>query len=519
MAAYPTDDRLSLREATCQALRLGGRAVFDDTGRFISYVLDLADGDSPEMKVLQNSLDDVALKIYRECLDARDQQILVRASHRVCTHFVDELMMQEAPSRSAAESIAWGIGDWLGIAMPALTATSVGTTGSFDTLGGTRDFTRVVDPMGGSSGGVNPMGGSRGGVNPMGGSSGGVTVPVWNSSSGSSGGSRPSSLGNQRPSSLGNQRPSSLQTPPIQQRPVQQPVQQQAPPPPSTHTGLIVGVLALVTALAVAAVFLLMSNHTITFSGGGGTGSMSSVTAKGGETITVPSNKYERSGYEFSYWKSSKGEALYEGDAYKVPWIGDVTLTAVWSAEGGLAENVGTATEVASHSDDGSVVRIIRYTNNNDVSIDLTVSADLLNESGTTVDEGEAGTFYGIAPGESVLVNWLSKRQDVDKVRSHISAVPSECDSLAQILSCKEITRGDSGLTLRITNEGTRAARNVGVAVFAKSGDSFCYWSTNITENGGTIEPGESTEVLVEVPSYWLDFGYGFDYYFWGKAG
>ena len=73
------------------------------------------------------------------------------------------------------------------------------------------------------------------------------------------------------------------------------------------------------------------SLYTITFNANGGTGSMSSKTLSVGSSITLPSNTFTRSGYEFVGWNTnSYGTGASYTDGQTITPLGNISLYAQW---------------------------------------------------------------------------------------------------------------------------------------------------------------------------------------------
>ena len=84
------------------------------------------------------------------------------------------------------------------------------------------------------------------------------------------------------------------------------------------------------TAFAIEIGYALETKEfTVGFYGNGYDGSISSITAKNGSSITLPI--ISRSGYTFDGWKNAEGVVYKGGSSYVMP-IGSHTLTAQWSA-------------------------------------------------------------------------------------------------------------------------------------------------------------------------------------------
>ena len=73
----------------------------------------------------------------------------------------------------------------------------------------------------------------------------------------------------------------------------------------------------------------------LTFHANGGTGTMDSVGARKGSTLTLPENKFKREGYTFKGWNTAKdGSGTAYADKASVKVNADVTLYAQWEKNG-----------------------------------------------------------------------------------------------------------------------------------------------------------------------------------------
>lgn len=73
------------------------------------------------------------------------------------------------------------------------------------------------------------------------------------------------------------------------------------------------------------------TEYEITFKGKGGTGYMDSVSAKAGESVTLPKNTFSRTGYTFEGWSSSQNSSVeYADGATIIMGSQSITLYAIW---------------------------------------------------------------------------------------------------------------------------------------------------------------------------------------------
>ena len=80
------------------------------------------------------------------------------------------------------------------------------------------------------------------------------------------------------------------------------------------------------------------NTYTIAFNANAGTGTMNSVTARYGQTVTLPANTYTRTGYSFTGWAKSAGGTKVYNDSAQVSNLSSsnnatVTLYACWTAK------------------------------------------------------------------------------------------------------------------------------------------------------------------------------------------
>lgn len=97
--------------------------------------------------------------------------------------------------------------------------------------------------------------------------------------------------------------------------------------------------------------------YTITFNANGGSGSMSQVSVTAGKSVTLPTNKYTRSGYTFNGWNT---QADGKGTAYKdkdtITPSGKLTLYAQWKKNATTTTKTTNKSATAKTGDASSLV-------------------------------------------------------------------------------------------------------------------------------------------------------------------
>lgn len=92
-----------------------------------------------------------------------------------------------------------------------------------------------------------------------------------------------------------------------------------------------------------------MITHTVTFDANGGTGTMAAMTVNDGESATLTTNAFTKSGYTFSKWNTaSDGSGTDYTDGGTITPSADVTLYAVWEEES-MFELSGTQIKVKNN--------------------------------------------------------------------------------------------------------------------------------------------------------------------------
>ena len=87
---------------------------------------------------------------------------------------------------------------------------------------------------------------------------------------------------------------------------------------------------AIAASLAVITIIVMLNRVSISFDGGGASGSTGNIGAWRGSDVSLPKNSYTRSGYSFAGWKLG-GKVYQPGDTIEPD--DSVTLTAVWAAK------------------------------------------------------------------------------------------------------------------------------------------------------------------------------------------
>ena len=460
---------LGLRKAVEESLRLDGARVFSSAYRFLSFMEDLTGGESDEMALLRHGLDDEALVPFQKVLGnpAPTATDLQRASRLAYAHLVNVKKQQEGLSRSATEDIGWGIADWYGVVMPPQTPKN-------------QDAGFPISPL---------QDGPQGRQEPQ---------------------YRHEQHQTEQVSTGGYPGPQTTPQPVATGRPV--------PPRRGISARHVMAALAVVVGLAAAlGIFFVTRPHTIAFDGNGATsGSMESLTARAGETIVLPLVAYEKEGFQFDGWRvnGSANDVVSDGGSVSVPLFGGVTLEASWVAQGGLADSVEWETLVKRRQDEAGMYDwVLRFTNASSVSLDMTITNNVLNANDGVVATSSEQSFYGIAPGESNIMIVQTADSSAQKVTSSIRVMPSDYPSLKQTLEVSGVSQKSDGMVVDVTNRGSATAEAVALVVFGQKDDEFCYYVQAID---GKLKPGATVSVQVAgVPDWDLS---AFSYYFYGRA-
>ncbi len=107
---------MSLRECVHAVLRMGGVELLEQPPRFLGMVMDLADTESVEMRVLERGCDAELLGPYAEAAREGTTAALDTAMARVSRLLTEDRLIQPEVAQSVAREIAWGLAFFLGVA-------------------------------------------------------------------------------------------------------------------------------------------------------------------------------------------------------------------------------------------------------------------------------------------------------------------------------------------------------------------------------------------------------------------
>ena len=111
--------KLSLRDATSSALRMGGLELLGQPQRLTSYILDLADNSSREVRLLSRQLDgELLAPLAQATRDECTTAGLLTARSRVEQILVDDRYVSGELAMSAAEGLAGGVADFMNVRLP-----------------------------------------------------------------------------------------------------------------------------------------------------------------------------------------------------------------------------------------------------------------------------------------------------------------------------------------------------------------------------------------------------------------
>ena len=110
-----TPTTLTLREAVTSSLRMGGLELLGQPQRFTSYLLDLADNNSREVRLLSRQLDSdlLAPLVQATKRDCTTATLLTARSH-IEQILVNDRFVSDELARSVADDLAGGIADFMG---------------------------------------------------------------------------------------------------------------------------------------------------------------------------------------------------------------------------------------------------------------------------------------------------------------------------------------------------------------------------------------------------------------------
>ena len=218
---------------------------------------------------------------------------------------------------------------------------------------------------------------------------------------------------------------------------------------------------------------LVSEYFTLTYSSGGGYGSMSSQSAMYSGFYSVASCSFYRTNYAFSHWRGSDGNTYNPGNSIRV--TGDFTLTAVWTFnpppvyyyDVTYSGNGATGGSTSGH-----------YNVEEDTSITLRECG--FTRTGYTFVEwntNSSGTGTGYDPGDSYEVNYDEVLYAIWRINTYTISFNGN-GATSGSMSSQTKTYGVT-LTLR-TN------------TYARTGYNFLGWSTSSAATSPTWDDGDS---------------------------
>ena len=112
----PNNETLAFAEAVRLTLACCGAEVFEDPQRFTTYLNDMTDVRSEEMRVLKNNCTAELLAPFKGA-DSMTSVDLKRAAELAQGYLVDERLINAETSRSIARGMAEGVAKWRGLAI------------------------------------------------------------------------------------------------------------------------------------------------------------------------------------------------------------------------------------------------------------------------------------------------------------------------------------------------------------------------------------------------------------------
>lgn len=134
----PNNENLAFAEAVRLTLAYCGAEVFEDPQRFVTYLYDMTDNRSDEMRVLRNNCTAELLAPFKAA-DWMTSVDLKRAAAEAQEYLTEECQINVETSRSIARGIAEGVARWRGLTIDWGNADSGN--------GGTQDTTSQETPI------------------------------------------------------------------------------------------------------------------------------------------------------------------------------------------------------------------------------------------------------------------------------------------------------------------------------------------------------------------------------------
>ena len=230
--------------------------------------------------------------------------------------------------------------------------------------------------------------------------------------------------------------------------------------------------------------------HTINYSSGGGSGSMSASsvtdTNSGYTSVQLKSNDFTRSGYHFTGWYVD-GSYKSPGDYVSVRGNSSVTATAQWE------QNTYTATLNFNANGGSGAPSSQTYTGTSTSSHTFTIPSTTPTRSGYGFggwSESSSATSASYQPGSTISVSYNGTKT--------LYAVWAQ----TYTHTINYNSNGGSGSMSPTTKTDTSSSSSVPLANngFTKTGYHFVGWKINNT--GTTYQPGQSVSVGTSVTAY-----------------
>ena len=218
--------------------------------------------------------------------------------------------------------------------------------------------------------------------------------------------------------------------------------------------------------------FYVYNKHTLSYRSNGGAGSMTSTTDYHSADVTVKSNSFTRTNYEFLYWTttSSGGTKYYPGD--EITLNSDITLYAQWEQT--------------------TVYYTYTYYSNPPVSGVAERSVSYQYEEGTTVSSISCpwsfSSYYYYFNGWSGFNSRVTQNRTINATWYYSPPI-----------SYYDVTYSGNGATGGSTSGHYDVEEDTYITIrscgFTKTGYTFVEWNTNSSGTGTGYDPGDRYRV------------------------
>ena len=226
-----------------------------------------------------------------------------------------------------------------------------------------------------------------------------------------------------------------------------------------------------------------INEHTVTYSAGGGSGSMAQSRGNYNSTINLSKNTFTRSGYVFLYWTDTNGNRYYDEQSYTFP-DSDLTLTAqwqqVWTSQAVAPSGTGSESTPYLISSAGNLAWIASQSNTfNGVYFKVTQNIDLSSYKWLPI--GSRTAFGGIFDGGGFIISGF-ETVSTTKTSQNGEQLYSNQGLFSQ-------TNGATIQNLQIQNATIYGHNNVGVLVGSVSSSTVvtdCIIEDSIVNSTGS---------------------------------